>query len=158
MFDIAAYITLLYFFSEWLRRDVTHGSQHGDSSMLQFCLTTSLEVLDAPVSCEPGGVPKSRRSLRIQFIIQACVLLCSKIFTCLLLFKTIFYHLFDETPRRIQEESSCVTSMLTVPAWTPNSFSKALSVTWQGQETITHHSRFCSDWIQIARTDSPNSY
>ena len=38
--------------------------------MLQFCLTTSLEVLDAPVSGKSGGVPKSGRSLHTQLVFE----------------------------------------------------------------------------------------
>ena len=83
-------MNLFHSFSKSLRRDVTHGSQHGDSSMLQFRLTTSLEVLDAPVSCEPGRVPKSGRSLHTQVVIQACVLIGRKIYTCVLLLRAIF--------------------------------------------------------------------
>ena len=60
-----------YLFSEVLWCDIAHGSQHRDSSMLQFCLTTSLEVLDAPVSGKSGGVPKSGRSLHTQLVFEA---------------------------------------------------------------------------------------
>ena len=43
---------------ESLRSNITHGGQHGDSSVLQLSLTTSLEVLNAAIRCESSRIPK----------------------------------------------------------------------------------------------------
>ena len=43
---------------ESLRSNITHGGQHGDSSVLQLGLTTSLEVLNAAIRSETSRIPK----------------------------------------------------------------------------------------------------
>ena len=90
--------------------DIAHGSQHRDSSMLQFCLTTSLEVLDAPVSGKSGGVPESGRSLHTQLVFEVLFValgLRSSHGVCSSELSSTFLVL-DPTQKQVQEESSCV--------------------------------------------------
>ena len=53
-----------------LRSDVSHSSEHGDTSMFKLCLATSLEVLDASIGCEPGRIPEPSRSLHAKLVFE----------------------------------------------------------------------------------------
>ena len=57
--------------NENLWSDVTHCCKHGDATVLEFCLSTSLKVLNTSIGCEPGGVPKPRRSLHTQLVLES---------------------------------------------------------------------------------------
>ena len=105
---------LFLLFSEVLWCDIAHGSQHRDSSMLQFCLTTSLEVLDAPVSGKSGGVPESGRSLHTQLVFEVLFValgLRSAHGVCSSELSSTFLVL-DPTQKQVQEESRCVAKNL----------------------------------------------
>ena len=50
--------------------NVAHCCEHGDPSVLQLCLTTSLEVLNAAVRSKSCGIPESHQLLHTQLVLK----------------------------------------------------------------------------------------
>ena len=65
------------FESKCLWSNVAHGCEHGDSAVLQLCLTTSLEVLHATVCGESCGVPKPNGFLHTKLVLEGAQRRCS---------------------------------------------------------------------------------
>ena len=55
---------------ESLWSNITHSCEHGDSSVLELCLTTSLEVLNAAVRGKTGRVPEAHWCLDTKLVLK----------------------------------------------------------------------------------------